>query len=97
VAIQTALPPGEPPAGKIALLEDRNGDGVYETRTTYAEGLTFPNGVLPWKGGAFRDVREQQNLSDVRGVGETDDTARVGRLGRALSFGVSGVAHVILA
>jgi putative membrane-bound dehydrogenase-like protein len=45
--------PGQPPAGKIALLEDENGDGYYEKRTTYAEDLTFPNGVLPWKGGVF--------------------------------------------
>ena len=41
----------EPLQGRIAMLEDRDHDGRYETRTTFAEGLTFPNGVLPWKGG----------------------------------------------
>lgn len=44
-------PDGAPPMGRIALLKDADGDGNFETRTTFAEGLTFPNGVLPWKGG----------------------------------------------
>ncbi len=44
---------GNPPVGKIALLEDTDGDGKYDKRTTFADGLTFPNGVLPWKGGVF--------------------------------------------
>lgn len=42
---------GEKPAGVIALLEDTDGDGRMDKRTVYADGLTFPNGVLPWRGG----------------------------------------------
>ena len=42
---------GEKPAGVIALLEDTDGDGKMDKRTVYADGLTFPNGVLPWGGG----------------------------------------------
>jgi putative membrane-bound dehydrogenase-like protein len=42
---------GEKPAGVIALLEDTDGDGQMDKRTVYADGLTFPNGVLPWGGG----------------------------------------------
>ena len=42
---------GEKPAGVIALLEDADGDGRIDKRTVFADGLTFPNGVLPWKGG----------------------------------------------
>ena len=42
---------GEKPAGVIALLEDTNGDGQMDKRTIFADGLTFPNGVLPWGGG----------------------------------------------
>jgi len=44
-------PAGAPPLGRIALLEDVDGDGRFEKRTTFADGLTFPNGVLPWKDG----------------------------------------------
>ena len=39
--------------GRIALLKDTNGDGKYDKRTEFAEGLTYPNGILPWKGGVF--------------------------------------------
>ncbi len=44
-------PVGEPPAGVIAMLEDPDGDGIFEKRTVFADQLTFPNGVLPWRGG----------------------------------------------
>ncbi len=39
--------------GTVALLEDADGDGRFEKRTTFAEGFTFPNGILPWDGGVF--------------------------------------------
>jgi putative membrane-bound dehydrogenase-like protein len=38
-------------SGRIKLLEDRDGDGVYETSTVFADGLRFPTGVMPWHGG----------------------------------------------
>jgi glucose/arabinose dehydrogenase len=43
--------PGEPPVGRIAMLEDTDGDGRMDRRTEFARGLTYPNGVMPWKGG----------------------------------------------
>ncbi|NBU29599.1 MAG: hypothetical protein EBS42_15725, partial [Caulobacteraceae bacterium] len=43
----------EPAQGVIALLEDTDGDGRMDRRTVFAEGLTYPNGVLPWKGGVI--------------------------------------------
>jgi putative membrane-bound dehydrogenase-like protein len=39
--------------GRIALLKDTNGDGKYDKRSEFVTGLTYPNGILPWKGGVF--------------------------------------------
>lgn len=44
---------GEAPQGRIALLTDADGDGRYEKRAEFATGLTYPNGVLPWKDGVI--------------------------------------------
>jgi putative membrane-bound dehydrogenase-like protein len=41
------------PDGRIRKLQDRDGDGYYETSTVYAEGLAWPTGICPWKGGIF--------------------------------------------
>jgi putative membrane-bound dehydrogenase-like protein len=41
---------GEPPVGRISVLEDTDGDGRFEKRTTFADELTFPNGVMPYDG-----------------------------------------------
>lgn len=41
----------EPPQGTIAMLSDTDGDGRMDKRTVFASGLTFPNGVLAWRGG----------------------------------------------
>ncbi|HEX3800538.1 MAG TPA: PVC-type heme-binding CxxCH protein [Verrucomicrobiae bacterium] len=45
--------PGEKPQGQIILLESTHHDGHYDKRTVFADGLTFPNGVLCWRGGIF--------------------------------------------
>lgn len=44
-------PPTEP--GRIKLLEDRNGDGIFETAKVFTTGLRFPTGLTPWRGGLF--------------------------------------------
>ncbi len=41
----------EPPQGVVAMLEDTDADGRMDKRAVFADGLTFPNGVMPWKGG----------------------------------------------
>src|SRR5947209_17167558 len=46
-------PPGQPPQGRIRVLEDKDGDGFFETSTIFADKLLFANGILPWKGGAI--------------------------------------------
>ena len=45
--------PESPTGGSIRMLEDRDGDGRYESATVFAEGLPFPNSVLPWNGGVL--------------------------------------------
>lgn len=39
--------------GRVAVLEDTDGDGTYDRRNEFMTGLTYPNGVLPWRGGVF--------------------------------------------
>src|SRR5688572_31187430 len=48
-----ALAPGAKPAGRIRVLSDRDDDGRYETAETFADGLLFPTGVQPWRGGVI--------------------------------------------
>jgi hypothetical protein len=43
--------PGGSAVGVVAMLEDQDGDGRFEKRTEFATGLTFPNGLMPWRGG----------------------------------------------
>jgi putative membrane-bound dehydrogenase-like protein len=77
--------------GRIKMLEDRDGDGVYESSTIFAEGLHFPNGVMAWRGGIlvtcapdviyFKDT-DGDGKADVRqvvltGFAETNPQLRV--------------------
>lgn len=49
----TGPPTGQPPGGRVVLLEDTTGDDRFDRRTVFADGLTFPNGVMCWKGGVY--------------------------------------------
>lgn len=44
---------GNETRGRIKCLIDRDGDGFFETSSIYAEGLRFPMGLQPYKGGLF--------------------------------------------
>ena len=62
-----------PKLGTVALLQDTDGDGRFEKRTTFAEGFTFPNGVMPWKGGIFLTCAPDiWYLKDTTGDGKAD-------------------------
>jgi putative membrane-bound dehydrogenase-like protein len=43
--------PKEP--GRLVLLEDADGDGVFDTRTIYAEGFPIASSILPYRGGVL--------------------------------------------
>ncbi|RPH37328.1 MAG: dehydrogenase, partial [Planctomycetota bacterium] len=65
--------PSKPPRGRVKRLEDRDGDGRYETSVVYADGLLMAQGVLPWKGGIL--VTQAPNvlfLKDTDGDGKAD-------------------------
>ncbi len=41
------------PGGRVRVLEDLEGDGVYDRASTFLEGLPFPTGILCWRKGAL--------------------------------------------
>src|SRR6187401_34117 len=60
--------------GTIRLLEDRNRDGRYEASTVFADGLRFPNSVLPWNGGVLVTAApDLLFLKDSDGDGKADE------------------------
>jgi len=66
-------PEGEPPAGKVVLLTDSSGDGEFDTRTVFADGLDFPNGVMPWRDGVLvTDAPHVWYMRDTTGDGRAD-------------------------
>lgn len=65
--------PTDQPIGKIRLLTDTDGDGVFDKATVFAEGLSWPTGAACWKGGiiviATPDI---WYLKDTDGDGSAD-------------------------
>ena len=86
--------PVAPAAGRIRRLEDRDGDGIFERATVFADGLAFPNGVLPCFGGVlvtaapdilfFRDTdgdgRADERRVVLTGFGQGNTQLRVNGL-----------------
>lgn len=59
--------------GRLRVLEDRDGDGVYERSTLFAEGLNFPNGLITWRDGVIVTAAPDiLYLEDSDGDGKAD-------------------------
>jgi putative membrane-bound dehydrogenase-like protein len=96
--------PVAPAAGRIRRLEDRDRDGRYEYATVFADGLPFPNGVMPCFGGLlvtaapniwfFRDAdgdgRAEQKSIVLTGFGEGNTQLRV----NSPAFGLDNMIYV---
>jgi putative membrane-bound dehydrogenase-like protein len=65
---------GNETRGRVRRLTDRDGDGVFETSTVFADGLRFPMGVTPWRDGVLVAVAPDIVFlrdADGDGVAET--------------------------
>ncbi|GAA5219408.1 c-type cytochrome [Membranihabitans marinus] len=59
--------------GKIKLLADEDGDGIMDKSILFADGLMFPNGLMPWKNGIMvTDAPYVFYFEDEDGDGQAD-------------------------
>ena len=63
--------------GKLVLLEDRDGDGLHETRKVYADGFALADSLMPFEGGflvasppeiLFLKDTDGDDVADVRQI-----------------------------
>jgi len=67
-----------PHLGRIRMLEDLDGDGVYEKSTIYATNLPWPTGVFCYDGGVFvAATPDILYLKDTKGDGRADVREKV--------------------
>lgn len=82
---------GDIRSGIIKLLEDRDGDGFYETSTVYADGLAFPTGIMPYKGGLLVAVAPNLiYLEDRDGDGKAEQRRTL-----YTGFGVDNIQQLL--
>ena len=63
--------PTDEAIGSVRLLEDTDGDGVFDKSTVFADGLSWPTGVACWKGGVFVAA-----TPDIWYLKDTDDDGK---------------------
>ncbi len=65
--------PGETANDKVVVLEDKDGDGIAESSTVFADNLLIPTGILPGDGGVYiANSTDLIHLSDSDGDGKAD-------------------------
>ncbi len=69
---------GKRASGRIRRLTDLNGDGHYEESSVFADGLEWPTGICPFKGGIFVVAApDLWYLKDTNGDGNADVRKKV--------------------
>jgi putative membrane-bound dehydrogenase-like protein len=64
--------------GRVKVLSDEDGDGVYETSTLFLSGIPFPTGVQPWRDGAIiASAPDILMARDTDGDGKADDVQKM--------------------
>jgi putative membrane-bound dehydrogenase-like protein len=72
-------------SGRVILLDDRDGNGLPDRSTVFADGLKLPTGIMRWKKGVIvTDSPDVLYLEDTNGDGRAD-VRRVLLTGFALS------------
>jgi putative membrane-bound dehydrogenase-like protein len=88
------------PGGRVRILRDDDGDGVYDRSTIFLDGLPFPTGVTVWRKGVlvcaapdiiYAEDTDGDDRADVRkvlfsGFGTENYQARV----NSLTYGLDG-------
>jgi len=70
--------PTDAAIGVVRLLEDADGDGVFDKSTVFAEGLSWPTGIACWKGGVFvAATPDIWYFKDTDGDGKADVRRKV--------------------
>lgn len=83
--------PGDVADDKIVVLEDRDGDGVADKSTVFADGLLIPTGIAPGDGGVYvSNSTELLHLSDSDGDGKADRRRIV-----LSGFGTEDTHHIL--
>ena len=88
----------------IGLLTDVDGDGIYDSRVTYADELLWPTAIFPFDGGLFvADAPDIYYLKDTDGDGKADQkrivlsgfsTSNVQGLLNSFRWGLDNRIHV---
>lgn len=68
-------PLGVEGGGRVRVLEDTDGDGRYDASTVFLDGLSYPNGVMPWRDGVLISC-----APDIRYAEDTDGDGRCDRV-----------------
>ena len=62
-----------PHLGRVSMLEDRDGDGIYETSTVFADNLPWPTGIICANGGIYVVATpDVYFFKDTTGTGKAD-------------------------